>query len=187
MYRIRKIIALLTLLTLIMSMGADAFAAGSPTEGNTTEITEEEKETELKPAEPARPVNPQIRTISAKVRKKTSNTSITFRRTKNGTLQNLVFEKNALKKAPKLKKLKVSGRNVLFKNNAFKGCKRIKLIDLRDVRKVTFSKRAFNGISKSKRAHIKIYVSKKMDKKTYKKLVKQLKKMGIKGKNIIRK
>lgn len=187
MYRIRKIIALLlTLLTLIMSMGADALAAGSPTEGNITEISGEEK-TKPQAADPDRPADVKIKTFSARVRKKTSKTRITFRKTIDGVLQDLVFEKNALSKAPKLKRLKVSGRNVTFRKDAFKGCKRLKLIDLRDVEKVTFSKAAFNGISKSKRAQIKIYVSKDMDKTTYKKLVKQLKKLGIKSKNIIRK
>ena len=80
------------------------------------------------------------------------------------------------------KTLKVTGISA----NALKGIKKLKTIKINaNITKI--NKNAFKGVTKKKLATIKVKVSKKVSKKSFNWLKKQLIKKGFKAKNITRK
>ena len=98
----------------------------------------------------------------------------------NGS-KKVIIKANALKNS-KVTKVIIKGQKSKFEKNVFKGTKkktcRIYLKGAKKSKDVSIAKGAFNGLGKNS----KVYLSKKMDKKEYKKLVNKLRKAGFKGK-----
>ena len=98
----------------------------------------------------------------------------------NGS-KKVIIKANALKNS-KVTKVIIKGQKSKFEKNVFKGTKkktcRIYLKGAKKAKDVSIAKGAFNGLGKNS----KVYLSKKMDKKEYKKLVNKLRKAGFKGK-----
>lgn len=93
---------------------------------------------------------------------------------------------NAFKKAPKVKTVTLPSGITKINSKAFTGAKKLRTIKLKSTKKVTVSKSAFKGLSKSQKSKIVVKISKKMSKKNYNALVKALRKAGISKKNIKR-
>ena len=181
MVRMKKVITVIMVLVLALGMISDAFGAGSPTQGPTTGGN----------ATVANPTNNEIETKQTTktikiIKSKSKKTTIVLGPYKDavGKELKILFKSGSLKNAKKTITLRVKGKTVSFGRGAFAKCKKLKKIDLRACKNISFSKYAFKGLSKAKRAKIKIILPKSMPKAEYKKLVKKLVKMGIKKKNI---
>ena len=191
----KKIGVLLTVLALMMSLVTEVFAADSPTQGITTPNAPKVQNKTLNPGDDQElPDDPDTEadvtpeSIIIKSVPKNKKTVTISRYTKqDGTAFNVVLKKNILKKARKMVTLKVKGYKVTFGVAAFARCKRLRFIDLSGVESIDFNAKAFLGLSKSLIKRIKIYLPEDMPKAEYYTLVKKLKEMGIKGKNIKRK
>ena len=99
---------------------------------------------------------------------------------KNGKALKLTFKPTSLKKLKKMKTLRISGGEVTFGKGAFSKSKKLRKIDLSGCEGVSFNTGAFKGLTKAQIKKIKIT----LPKGTSKKVVKKLRKMGFKAKNI---
>ena len=192
----KKTAVLLTVLALMMSLVTEVFAADSPTQGTTTlNMPVKKPEGVLNPGDDQQlPDDPDTEAdvtvksvIIKKVPTKKATVTVSKYTKEDGTAYNIVIKKGVLKKAKKMKKLKVTGYKVTFGKGAFSNCKKLKIIDLSGVESISISTKAFMGLTKARKRQIKIYLPKNMPKEEYQKLVKKLKKMGILAKNISRK
>lgn len=85
----------------------------------------------------------------------------------------------SLKNWGAVKKITLSKNIKTVHKNSFKNCKSLKTLVVKNTKDIWFSPKTFKGVNTKK---MTIKFSKKMSKKTYAKMQKQLKKAGFKGK-----
>ena len=99
----------------------------------------------------------------------------------NDTGKKVIFKANAMK-GSKINKIIVKNSKAKFEKNVFKSTKqrkvRIHLKNIRKAKDLSVAKGAFKNLKSSS----KIYLSKKLSKKEYKKIVNKLRKAGYTGK-----
>ncbi len=98
----------------------------------------------------------------------------------NGKVLKVTLKTNSLKKNKKMKTIRVTGGKITFGKGAFSRSKKLGKIDLSGCEGVSFNTGAFKGLTKAQIKKIKIT----LPKGTSKKVVKKLRKMGFKAKNI---
>lgn len=89
------------------------------------------------------------------------------------------IDANAFAKAPKATKVELPKTITTIKKNAFKGAKKLKIITFKNTKAAKVQKGAFKGLKTRK---MTIRLSKKMSSSQKKKMIKNLRKAGFKGK-----
>ena len=190
---VKRILAAVLASAMVLSTGFAAVAAdASP--GTTTKPTYEDNEDSAvavtgSDATKAYTHKEGEATISVikKNNKKTYTTpaSVTYKDLK----YTVTGVRNGVFKNAKKAKTIVLGKTVVnLYPKAFKSLpKTVKIIKIKATKIKCIDKTAFKGLKKSQAKKIKVYVNKKMDKKSFDKLKKALKKAGFQAKNIKKK
>lgn len=159
--KMKKVLAVLTAVTVMMAFTVTgAFAASSPSKGTETVNN--------------KPVGEYTVDLKAK-----TATFVKVKDSKAKSAKTKVIYETISYNGKSYKLTSVAAK-------AFGKCKKLKTLKIKwkSMKGRSFSKKAFKGLKKSQIAKIKVRVNKKMSKKDFKKLVKMLRKAGIKKKNI---
>ena len=174
---VKKSLAMLLVVAMVMASGVTAFAAGSPTEGG-----------EKTKAELGSTVSATKSAVTINTYRKTTKKTITITETAlvNGKKVKITtIGANAFKNNKQATKINLGVNVKTVKKDAFKGLSKLAKINFKHAatHDIKFEKGAFNGVSKT----AKIYVSKTLKKAQVAKIRTLLKKAGFNGTVVVSK